>query len=120
MNVKAKRPIAMSFLGYILIIGGSFSIINILLSGSFTFDRDTLNILLKATAIIAGIGFLKMRKWSFYVWLFGFIMGTVLIFAFPPSVEILEYYSSINGLLALFFVPTIVTALSLVNWKKLK
>jgi hypothetical protein len=47
-------------------------------------------------------------------------MGTVLIFAFPPSVEILEYYSSINGLLALFFVPTIVTALSLVNWKKLK
>ena len=74
--------------------------------------------ILKSLSIVAGIGYLKMKKWGYYLWIIGFIIGTILLFAWPPSAEVLESYSSFMGIILLLVVPIIITKMTLQHWKK--
>jgi hypothetical protein len=115
-----KRPIAISILGYILIIGGVLFVLKIVIGGSFSFERNLVNLILKSLSIVVGIGYLKMRKWSFYLWIIGFIIGTALLFIWPPSEEVYESYTSIMGIVSLLIVPLIITMITLKYWKIFK
>lgn len=115
-----KRPLLISILGYFLIIGGALFILKIALLGSFTVERNIVNIILKSFAIVCGIGYLKMKKWAFYLWIIGFVVGSTLIFVWSPSEEVLNSYSSFMGLISLLIVPIVITAITVKYWEKLK
>jgi hypothetical protein len=120
MNDSNKRPIALSILGYILIIGGVLFVLKIAFKGSFSAERNIVNLILKGMSIIVGIGYLKMRKWAFYLWIFGYITGIILLFVWPPSEEVLRIYTSGKSIIIMLIVPTIVVILTLNYWGKLK
>lgn len=117
---KNKRPIALSILGYFLIIVGSLFVLRIAFSGSFSFEKNIVNLILKGISIIVGVGYLKMRKWSFYLWIFGFITGSILLFFWSPSEDVLEVYTSLAGIIAMLVVPVLVVFLTLKYWRELK
>jgi len=119
-EISQKPPLSFRILGWIFIIGGLVYVLKIILAGSdFGIGRGTWNVFLKTLAILAGIGFLRLRKWAIYLYFGGFIAGTLSFYIFPPSEEALAFYSQPITLAMLFVVPAIVGIFVWKHWNRL-
>ncbi len=119
-EVNEKSPLPLQILGWFLILGGLVFVLKIIISGSdFGFTRGIWNGLLKTLAVVAGIGFLRLRRWAVYLYFGGFTVGTASFFLIPPNDEILVLYTQPAVLVTLFVVPVLIGLFIWKHWHRL-
>jgi len=115
-----KPALALRILGWLLIIGGLVFVAKLAILGSdFGLGRGIWNGTLKALAVVAGIGFLMLRRWAVYIYFSALAVGTLVFFIIPPSEEALALYLQPVSLVTLFIVPVGVAIIVWRYWKRL-
>lgn len=115
MEIEEKSPLVIKVLGWLLIAGGVLFIIKIVFWGSdFNLMRGIWNGFIKFLSVMAGVGFLRLKKWGIYTYFGGFIIGTLVFYILPPSEEVFELYTRPLSIVFLILVPIVVGS---IVWK---
>ena len=116
----AKVPLLLLLLGWFLILGGLVFVAKIAILGSdFDAARGAWNGTMKALAVAAGIGFLKLRRWAVYLYFSTFAVSTVVFFVLPPSEEALALYLQPVPIATFLLAPAVVALIVWRHWARL-
>lgn len=112
-----KRPVMITALAWILIVGGVlFLMMKPLTWPHFSLERNLWNVFSKSMSLVCGVGLLKMRRWAVVLYFVLFPLNTVLLFVWAPNAEVLETYSQPPAIAMMLVIPTIVALITLPKW----
>jgi hypothetical protein len=114
----AHIPIAIKVLGWFLVVASALSVAQILLLSTFTFPHLAFNIALKAAALVAGYGFLRLKMWAIALYFLGVATAIIRMFVWPPSPEVGELFTTPSALGLTLLVPAIAGVVVATYWQR--
>jgi hypothetical protein len=111
-------PPAIKALGWALVVLSTLSVLQNILGSAFEFPHMVFNVGLKIAWLVAGIGFLRLKKWAVVLYFVGVIVGIIRMFVWPPSPEVGELSTSPSALALTLVVPAIVAVLVALYWER--
>ena len=116
-----SRPISITVLAWLLIIGGAlFLLMKPFTWSDFTLERNLWNTFSKGASLLCGLGLLGMRRWAVVLYFGLFALNTVLIYTWPPNEMVLEQYSRPGPIALMMIVPVVVAAITLPRWNAMR
>ena len=116
-----RRPVSITLLGWILILGGAMFLLMIPLTWSeVSLQRNLWNTFSKVGSLACGVGLLGMRRWAVVFYFALFSLSTVLLYAWPPNRWVLEQYSQPSNITIMVIVPAVVAAITLPRWNTMR
>ena len=116
---KPAIPLAFKVLGWVLMLGSALFFAQVLILGfSFTFPHNVLNIVFKGAVLVAGYGFLRMKRWAVPLYFVGVAAAMLRMFLWPPTPELGELYATPSGVGLALVMPAIVGVFVVAHWER--
>ncbi len=121
LKSEVAVPIPIKVLGWFLIVVSALFVAQILILGSaFTFPHMVFNVALKGAALVAGYGFLRLKKWAVLLYFGGIVVAILRMFVWPPSAEVGELATNPSALALGLVLPAIAGVLVAAYWERFR
>jgi hypothetical protein len=118
-DVKEETPLVVKILAWFLIIVSMLFLIKIAFFGSdFSLQRGIWNGFVKFLAFVAGVGFLKLKKWAVYLYFGAYMMSTAVFFLMPPNEQVFEIYTRLIVIVSILLIPGVIGFIVWRYWQR--